>query len=269
MLVMAKRRLSEAEYAQWLVKYQQAELDMDNRDNLMYDAWCSLESNMELVGATGVEDRLQDRVPETIEALRNAGIVVWVLTGDKQETAVNIAYSCRLFTATMDIIKLNARSKDAADKSISFYLEQLDKMKFFRNDGKGKAGDLLSANKSSQDPLELQRNTYNADQSAHRESDALFELSTNERALVVDGRTLTYILDVKAGLITKFLRLTRHCQSVLCCRATPLQKACIVSSVKDQLGMITLAIGKSRHPRKFSEIPNGALQTNIMFLFSR
>lgn len=54
-------------------------------------------------GATGIEDRLQDGVPETIEALRKAGIVVWVLTGDKQETAVNIAYSCALFQPNMEV----------------------------------------------------------------------------------------------------------------------------------------------------------------------
>lgn len=243
-LVMAKRRLSELEYSSWEVKYRQAELDMDNRDNLMFDAWCTLENNMELVGATGVEDRLQDRVPETIEALRTAGIVVWVLTGDKQETAINIAYSCRLFTATMDIIKLNARSKDAADKAITFYLDQMDKMKILQSD----RANVKSGNNrcSVEEPHELRGSNYTSSPQAHQphDPDALFELSTNERALVVDGRTLTYILDPKAGLISKFLRLTKFCQAVLCCRATPLQKACIVTSVKDQLGMITLAIGK-------------------------
>ena len=55
-------------------------------------------------GATGIEDRLQDGVPQTIRALRDAGIVVWVLTGDKQETAINIAYSCALFTPNMEVI---------------------------------------------------------------------------------------------------------------------------------------------------------------------
>jgi len=47
-------------------------------------------------GATGIEDRLQENVPETIQALRRAGMQVWVLTGDKPETAINIAYSCKL-----------------------------------------------------------------------------------------------------------------------------------------------------------------------------
>lgn len=241
-LVMSKRNLSEEEYNSWLVGYQLAELDMDNRDNLMYNAWCSLESNMKLVGATGVEDRLQDRVPETIEALRNAGIVVWVLTGDKQETAVNISYSCRLFTPSMDIIKLNARSRDAVEKSLSFYLDQIEKFnKLLIKDGGGGGHPSMSTFGNSQQ--EQPDGDVTRPNLVLPDAEALLQLSTNERALVVDGRTLTYILDVKTGLISKFLRLTQHCSSVLCCRATPLQKACIVTSVKDQLGMITLAIG--------------------------
>lgn len=238
-LVMSKRRLSEAEYYEWLEVFQEAELDMEHRENRMYDAWCSLETNMELVGATGVEDRLQDRVPETIESFRNAGIVVWVLTGDKQETAVNIAYACRLFTQSMEVIKLNARSKDAADKSISFYLEQMEKIEFFQKNG----GNPSNSQDNNTNNFNCQHSAIEVS-SLHRDSDALCELGMNEKALVVDGRTLTYILDPKAGLISSFLKLTKYCRAVLCCRATPLQKACIVSSVKDQLQMITLAIGK-------------------------
>lgn len=194
-LVMAKRCLPEDEYDDWLLGYEQAERDMDNREALMYDAWCKLETSMELVGATGVEDRLQERVPETIESLRLAGIVVWVLTGDKQETAENISYSCRLFTQSMELIRLNKPTKEAVDECIMYHLGQIKSKRH------------------------------------------------GDYALVVDGGTLTFILDMETKLMSKFLELTKLCSSVLCCRATPLQKACIVSSVKKQLGMITLAIG--------------------------
>nr|CAD7193568.1 unnamed protein product [Timema douglasi] len=67
--------------------------------------------------------------------------------------------------------------------------------------------------------------------------------SNKKRALVVDGKTLTYILDRRSNLQKPFLDLTRYCSSVLCCRATPLQKAYIVRVVKEQLKMRTLAIG--------------------------
>lgn len=63
------------------------------------------------------------------------------------------------------------------------------------------------------------------------------------RALVVDGKTLTYILDRRSNLTKPFLELTKYCNSVLCCRSTPLQKAYIVKVVKEELKMRTLAIG--------------------------
>lgn len=62
-------------------------------------------------GATGIEDRLQDGVPETITALRKAGLQIWVLTGDKQETAINIAYACKLLDPEEEILTLNADSQ--------------------------------------------------------------------------------------------------------------------------------------------------------------
>ena len=70
---------------------------LQRRDRLLAESFSHIESDLSLLGTTGIEDRLQDGVPDTIASLRAAGIVVWVLTGDKQETAVNIAYSCKLF----------------------------------------------------------------------------------------------------------------------------------------------------------------------------
>ena len=69
------------------------------------------------LGATGIEDRLQDGVPETIANLRKAGLQVWVLTGDKQETAVNIAYACKLLDHDEEILTLNAESPVSRSKT--------------------------------------------------------------------------------------------------------------------------------------------------------
>ena len=82
---------------------------------------------MFVAGATGIEDRLQDGVPETINALINAGVVIWVLTGDKPETAINVAYSAKLFSPQMELLKLSARSKDAAESTILFYLAEIER----------------------------------------------------------------------------------------------------------------------------------------------
>merc|ERR1719481_673905 len=187
----------EEEYNDWLDDHNHAVNALEKRDKLLMDSYNRIENKMKLVGATGIEDRLQEGVPDAIARLREAGIVVWVLTGDKQETAINIAYSCRLFSPGMEVIKLNARSRDAAESSLNLYLDQC---------------------KNS-------------------------TLSKEKRALVVDGKTLIYILDKRANIQHLFLSLTKMCSAVLACRATPLQKAYLVRIVKEVLKMHTLAIG--------------------------
>jgi magnesium-transporting ATPase (P-type) len=62
------------------------------------------EHGLSIVGATAIEDRLQEGVPETIADLKGAGIKVWVLTGDKMTTAINIGFSCRLLTSDMELV---------------------------------------------------------------------------------------------------------------------------------------------------------------------
>lgn len=73
-----------------------------------------IECNLELVGITAVEDKLQKEVPESIATLLAARIKLWMITGDKQETAINIAVSCRLFRSSTDILLCNATSHEAA-----------------------------------------------------------------------------------------------------------------------------------------------------------
>ena len=62
-------------------------------------------------GATGIEDRLQDGVKDTISSLRKAGMSVWVLTGDKKETAINVGYASGLLTENMEVVHLKAKSE--------------------------------------------------------------------------------------------------------------------------------------------------------------
>jgi len=196
-LVMAKKEMDDEAYWDWAEAHNKAEVALDRRDKQLMDSYNRIEADLKLIGATGIEDRLQERVPETIANLRAAGILVWVLTGDKQETAINIAHSCRLFSLNMEIIKVNARSRDAAEAALKMYLDE--------------------ANSSNKPP--------------------------EKRALVVDGKSLIYILDKRANLQHLFLNLTKKCGAVLACRSTPLQKAYIVRIVKEHLKMHTLAIG--------------------------
>ncbi|MBV94860.1 putative phospholipid-transporting ATPase VA, partial [Eschrichtius robustus] len=111
-LCIAKRVLSKEEYACWLKSHLEAESALDNREELLFQSAIRLETNLHLLGATGIEDRLQDGVPETIAKLRQAGLQIWVLTGDKQETAINIAYACKLLDHDEEVITLNAESQN-------------------------------------------------------------------------------------------------------------------------------------------------------------
>uniref|UniRef100_A0A674CBH0 Phospholipid-transporting ATPase n=1 Tax=Salmo trutta TaxID=8032 RepID=A0A674CBH0_SALTR len=112
-LCIAKRVLEEEEYEVWLKRHAFAETSIENREELLLESAQRLETNLTLLGATGIVDRLQEEVPETIEALQRAGVKVWVLTGDKQETAINIACACKLLRSTDQLLTANCGSKEA------------------------------------------------------------------------------------------------------------------------------------------------------------
>ena len=102
---------TDKEYSSWLEQRHKAEVALEDRDALLSRSAYDIESKLELLGATGIEDQLQTRVPETITSLQEAGIKIWVLTGDKQETAINIGYSSQLITPDMEVTVLNAYSQ--------------------------------------------------------------------------------------------------------------------------------------------------------------
>lgn len=98
-LVIGRKKITEAEYEQFKTKYQEASLLMSNRELIMQRIISQfLEQDLELLGLTGVEDKLQDNVKSSIELLRNAGIKIWMLTGDKVETARCVAVSAKLIS---------------------------------------------------------------------------------------------------------------------------------------------------------------------------
>ncbi|KAK3094796.1 hypothetical protein FSP39_006359 [Pinctada imbricata] len=105
-LVLARKHLSEKEYKHLDKTLDTARKAMEDREKKLAEAFDVVESGMEVLGATAVEDKLQEDVPKTIQALLSAGMKVWVLTGDKEETAVNISYSAGHFTSEMTELKV-------------------------------------------------------------------------------------------------------------------------------------------------------------------
>ncbi|XP_004693007.1 PREDICTED: probable phospholipid-transporting ATPase VA [Condylura cristata] len=219
-LCIAKRVLSKEEYAYWLQSHLEAESSLDNREELLFQSAIRLETNLQLLGATGIEDRLQDGVPETIAKLRQAGLQIWVLTGDKQETALNIAYACKLLDHEDEVITLNAESQEACAALLDQCLHYVQ----------------------SRNHHALEKTTGNVSVGFSPVCpNAASASSGPSPSLVIDGRSLAYALE--KNLEDKFLFLAKQCRSVLCCRSTPLQKSMVVKLVRSKLKAMTLAIG--------------------------
>ncbi|KAM6107225.1 phospholipid-transporting ATPase IK [Pterocles gutturalis] len=235
-LCLASKEVSEAEYSEWSRRHREASVLLQDRARELDKLYEEMEQNLQLLGATAIEDKLQDGVPETIQLLKLGNIKVWVLTGDKQETAMNIGYACKLLTDDMEILE---------EKEIS---EILKAYWVTNNNVSGSRDALCSGHLSQQRP----------EPSHHK-----------KRALIISGDFLDKILHTgevlkeKKGqlwrrlaccgapgseelgsLVEKaFVDLATSCQAVICCRVTPKQKALIVQLVKKHKKAITLAIG--------------------------
>jgi magnesium-transporting ATPase (P-type) len=113
-LVLGVRILSEKELEDWMVTYHKASTAINDRNKLLTAAAKAIETNIHIVGATAIEDKLQDGVPDTIYNIGRAGIKLWVLTGDKRETAIEIGYSTRVLNPKMHVTEV----AEASDKRV-------------------------------------------------------------------------------------------------------------------------------------------------------
>jgi phospholipid-translocating ATPase len=209
-LCIAQREIDEEEYEEWNKDYDIAANAVVGREDKLEEVSDRIENQLWLVGGTAIEDRLQDGVPESISLLGQAGIKLWVLTGDKVETAINIGFSCNLLDNDMDLIILKV-----TDDNIASIEAQLDeKLKIFGLTG-------------SEEELAAAQTDHEPPPPTH--------------AIIIDGDTLKLALD--ETMKRKFLLLCRRCRSVLCCRVSPSQKAAVVNMVKTGLDCLTLAIG--------------------------
>ncbi|XP_034131765.1 phospholipid-transporting ATPase FetA isoform X8 [Drosophila guanche] len=151
-LVLAERRLTEQYYKDWRTRQQEAALAMDSREEKLNEIYEEIESDMQLVGVTAIEDKLQDGVPKAIANLQSAGIKIWVLTGDKQETAINIGYSCQLLTDELaDVFIVDGNSVEEVEKQLRQFKESIKIYNRFRPGGT----EALYNSDSNMDPLSV------------------------------------------------------------------------------------------------------------------
>lgn len=124
-LFLAQRKLSNQEYIDWNARFESAMQTVTNRDDAVARVNEEIERDLELIGSTAIEDKLQDGVPDTIKYLRQAGIKVWVLTGDKVETAINIGFSSGLLDNHMIQYHMTKTSSHALLEDLNDFMKSL------------------------------------------------------------------------------------------------------------------------------------------------
>ncbi|KAL2263683.1 hypothetical protein VTK26DRAFT_5626 [Humicola hyalothermophila] len=193
-LIFAYRYLDEEDYRKWKAIYHEATTSLVKRQERIEEAAELIEQDFDLAGATAIEDKLQQGVPETIDKLRRANVKVWMLTGDKRETAINIAHSARICKPFSEVYILDATQGDLQERLASTLIDV----------GRGMVPHSVA---------------------------------------VIDGHTLS-VVEANETLQVLFFDLVARVDSVICCRASPSQKANLVKCVRRQApSAVTLAIG--------------------------
>jgi magnesium-transporting ATPase (P-type) len=231
---------------------------------------------MSYIAVTAVEDKLQDRVPESIKFMREAGIGLWVLTGDKRETAENIGYSANLLDRDMNVVHIQAGTGEELAAQLDDARRRYTGAAAARRGG-GKRIDereLLASPSTSDDEGEgegeggdavfpfasrMRLDTGNSEgggttllrKASSRMRSATSFLSSSGRkaharegqaelAIIIDGASLAHAIEDHPD---EFMDLADYCKTVICCRVTPLQKALVVRMVREMRQAMTLAIG--------------------------
>ncbi|TQV94843.1 phospholipid-translocating P-type ATPase, flippase [Cordyceps javanica] len=194
-LLYGYRYIDDDTYTKWKAQYREAETSLVDRQQRIEEAGDLIEQKFDLAGATAIEDKLQDGVPETIDKLTRANVKVWMLTGDKRETAINIAHSAHVCKAYSELYILDANASGTLADQLTLTLTDVSRG------------------------------------------------MTPHTVLVVDGQTLTSI-DGDDDLSILFYDLVIRVDSVICCRASPSQKAELVNAIRRYVpNSMTLAIG--------------------------
>ncbi|XP_063066751.1 phospholipid-transporting ATPase IC [Engraulis encrasicolus] len=236
-LCLCYKDISHAEFEAWTRKHHEASVALGNREEALDTVYELIEKDMLLIGATAIEDKLQDGVPETIAKLAKADIKIWVLTGDKKETAENIGYSCELLTDDMQIHygenvneKLSQRQANRRNNPIA--KAKKTKEPFFTGTDKNALiitgswlNEILYEKKKKRRRLRLRRlGKRSAAPGGPQDGQPQDEYEKEMRQ-------------------EDFVDMACECSAVICCRVTPKQKANVVSLVKKYKKAVTLSIG--------------------------
>ncbi|XP_056272175.1 probable phospholipid-transporting ATPase IM [Pseudoliparis swirei] len=213
-LALAYKDLDEDYLEVWMKKLLFASTVIENREDQLAVLYEEIEQGLKLLGATAIEDKLQEGVPETIACLNLADIKIWVLTGDKLETAMNIGYACNMLRDDMnEVFIISGHALPEVQQQLRSAKERI-----------------------------LGRSRVSSAGEVEKADDSVFEETIiAEYALVINGHSLAHALEPQLEHI--LLDVACLCKTVICCRVTPMQKAQVVELVKRYKRAVTLAIG--------------------------
>ncbi|KNE56612.1 phospholipid-translocating P-type ATPase, flippase [Allomyces macrogynus ATCC 38327] len=233
-LTLAYRQLTKAQADAWLVEFDQASTTLVNRGDALMEVAEAIEKDLVLLGATAIEDKLQDGVPETIATLAKANLKLWVLTGDRQETAINIGFSCRLLTPSMVLLIINEPSPAAIARRIDEH-----KATMAADPDAEYALVIEGASLAHVLPDE----TPVASDAGSTRSSIKKKKSAWPWGAAKKPKAKAPVVPVDNSLTVPFAELACACHVVIACRTSPLQKSQVVKMVKAHVNAITLAIG--------------------------
>ena len=212
-LFVGMKILTEEEYKVFSEKLNEANMSLEDKDKKVAEVYATVENNIFLLGTTIVEDKLQDKVPETIRDLRLGGIKIWMLTGDKMNTAYNIGLSCNLISKKMKTFSIEGIEP-----------KKNDKMEVINN-------------------TERQEVIQNFSKDFSKFKGEFPSMTTLQFGILVDEKALLTINESEE-MQSIFLNIAKDAEAVICCRVSPLQKSQVVKMMKNyKPKAVTLAIG--------------------------
>ena len=273
-LMVAYRKINEDDYRSWTKQLQKDELNIKNKQKLIERLYDIIEKNLTLLGGTAVEDKLQDNVPETIKELRAAGIKIWVLTGDKIDTATNIGNSCNLISNEQKTFVLKLSNDDEHDRKEPFHVigKFFSEFQEYMNSLVKKYNlEEKSFNKSSNNSLKS-NNNLNFDNQMEIIKELNKSQSEISNSMSSKLSVISYInfvtfnnlreknllepfnIIIEAPILNdlfrdeeyteNFYRIAYYANAVICCRVSPSQKSKIVHKMKEfDTSAVTMAVG--------------------------
>ena len=252
-MMAAYKIIEEVDYKIWIERLRKEELNINNKNHTIEKCYDIIEDGFELLGGTIVEDQLQDKVPETITKLKNAGIKIWVLTGDKMDTVESIGYSCNLLNKKDIIFKLSLVNKDN-DEKLTRNIEVINFFNDFYEYLIDKFPEIITKNNEYITLYEVFKNKLlpeniidNITEISER-INKIIEIAKNTKininfSILIESPILNDLF-LSDFLTKKFLDIAYEAHSVICCRVSPYQKSQVITKVKKFWpDVVSLAIG--------------------------